>query len=120
MGQDKKILFVDDEANNLKAFQRLLMDEDGIVIYTAENAEKGLALLEQESVDLVVSDNKMPGMSGIEFTRLVKEKYPQLPCIMLTGYNELGHIRDQNVVSAIMTKPWDDEELKQVIFGYLQ
>lgn len=115
---EKNILFVDDEVNNLKAFRRLFRGEK-CAIHTVESAEQGLVLLERESIDVVVSDNKMPGMSGLEFSRILKEKYPDMPRIMLTGYNELARIKEENVVSLILTKPWDGDTLKQVILEYL-
>ena len=108
------ILFVDDEPEILTALIRLLRSTD-ITIHTAISGEKGLQILEQQDIDIVVSDKNMPGMNGNEFLQKVAEKWPDTVRIMLTAYTELN-----DVISAInsgriwsyMKKPWDNEELK--------
>jgi two-component system repressor protein LuxO len=108
------ILFVDDEPEILTALTRLLRST-GITIHTAISGEKGLQVLEQQDIDIVVSDKNMPGMNGNEFLEKVAEKWPETVRIMLTAYTELN-----DVISAInsgriwsyMKKPWDNEELK--------
>lgn len=108
------ILFVDDEPEILTALTRLLRGTD-ITVYTAISAEKGLQMLEQQNIDIVVSDKNMPGMNGMEFLQKVAEQWPETVRIMLTAYTELN-----DVISAInsgriwsyMKKPWDNEELK--------
>ncbi|WP_293761999.1 sigma-54 dependent transcriptional regulator [uncultured Paraglaciecola sp.] len=108
------ILFVDDEPEILTALTRLLRNT-GVTLYTATSAEKGLQILEQQYVDIVISDKNMPGMNGMEFLQKVAVLWPETVRIMLTAYTELN-----DVISAInsgriwsyMKKPWDNEELK--------
>ncbi len=108
------ILFVDDEPEILTALTRLLRNT-GVTLYTATSAEKGLQILEQQYVDIVISDKNMPGMNGMEFLQKVAVQWPETVRIMLTAYTELN-----DVISAInsgriwsyMKKPWDNEELK--------
>ncbi len=118
----KTVLCVDDELNILKSVQRLLRKEDYRLL-TASSAEEGLTILEQETVHLVVSDHKMPGMSGIDFLKLVKKKYPKTIRIILSGYAEIHIVMDainQGEVYRFMTKPWNDEELIMTITQCLE
>jgi two-component system repressor protein LuxO len=108
------ILFVDDEPEILTALTRLLRNTD-ITVHTANSGENGLRVLEQQYIDIVVSDKNMPGMNGNEFLQKVADQWPETVRIMLTAYTELN-----DVISAInsgriwsyMKKPWDNEELK--------
>jgi two-component system repressor protein LuxO len=108
------ILFVDDESEILTALTRLLRSTD-ITVHTAISGEKGLQVLEQQDIDIVVSDKNMPDMNGMEFLQKVADQWPETVRIMLTAYTELN-----DVISAInsgriwsyMKKPWDNEELK--------
>ena len=85
------ILFVDDEPEILTALMRLLRSTD-ITVLTASSAEKGLRLLEQQDIDIVVSDKNMPGMNGMEFLQKVAEQWPETVRIMLTAYTELNDV----------------------------
>ena len=85
------ILFVDDEPEILTALTRLLRSTDTIV-HTASSAEKGLQMLEQLDIDIVISDKNMPGMNGLEFLQKVAEKWPETVRIMLTAYTELNDV----------------------------
>jgi len=108
------ILFVDDEPEILTALTRLLRGTY-ITVHTAISGEKGLQVMEQQNIDIVVSDKNMPGMNGNDFLQKVAEQWPETVRIMLTAYTELN-----DVISAInsgriwsyMKKPWDNEELK--------
>jgi Response regulator containing CheY-like receiver, AAA-type ATPase, and DNA-binding domains len=78
-------LFVDDEPNVLMALSRALHDEP-LQIVTATGAEEALRILASRTVDVVVSDERMPGMSGTDFLAIVRERYPAIILIMLTGH----------------------------------
>jgi two-component system repressor protein LuxO len=111
------ILFVDDEPEILMALKRSLRGTD-ITVHTAGSGEKGLQMMEQQDIDIVVSDKNMPGMSGNEFLHQVAQQWPETVRIMLTAYTQLD-----DVISAInsgkiwgyMKKPWDNEELILII-----
>ena len=84
-----KVLFVDDEPNGTKALKRALRREPYDIL-SAGSADESLEMLERESVDVVVSDENMPGMTGSEFLAVVYEKYPDTIRIILTGHASLG------------------------------
>lgn len=107
------VLFVDDELDMLKSIKRILRKTD-IQLFLADSAEKGLALLKEHNADLVMSDMKMPGMSGAEFLEEVAIRYPDTYRVILTGYSDMD-----STISAInkgrihryIQKPWDNDEL---------
>jgi len=110
------LLFVDDEANILSALRRTLRRE-GYRILTAETPERALALLEAESVDLLVTDQKMPGMSGLQLLAEVHRRWPGTPRLLLTGWTQAvppEQIRSLRI-GAVIPKPWDDAELKRIV-----
>lgn len=108
------ILCVDDEPNILNALKRLLRKEDYRIL-TAGSGSEGLALLEKHEVHLVIADQRMPEMSGTEFLKAVKEKYPDIIRITLTGYTEVDAITDainNGHIYKFFLKPWNDHNLK--------
>jgi two-component system, probable response regulator PhcQ len=111
------VLIVDDEEMILRSICRALRDEDYRIL-TAANGEKGLAILKDHDVHMVVSDQKMPGMNGIDFLKQIKKDYPQILTIMLTGNAEIeiamNAINEAGVYKFIL-KPWDDNNLKITI-----
>ncbi|NQT69638.1 MAG: response regulator [Desulfobacteraceae bacterium] len=111
------ILIVDDEEMILKSIVRVLRNEN-YQILTAQSGEKGLAVLKDYDVHLVISDQKMPGMNGLDFLKRVKTDYPKSLTIMLTGQSELEIAMDainEAGVYKFILKPWNDNELKVTI-----
>ncbi len=111
------ILLVDDEENILTALLRLLRKENYRIL-TALSGEQGLKLLKETEVQLVVSDQRMPGMSGIELLRAIRKESPDTIRIMLTGYSDLKVAEEainKGEVYRFLTKPWNDEDLKAAI-----
>jgi DNA-binding NtrC family response regulator len=108
------ILIVDDEEMILKSITRTLRTEK-YSVFTAPSAEDGLKLLEAREVDLVVSDQHMPGMKGVEFLQKVKADHPTTLTIMLTGQKDIDTamqaINEAGVYKFIL-KPWDNEDFK--------
>ena len=88
MPNEHTVLFVDDEVNILKALQRLLRVEDMNVL-CASRASEAMELLEKHPTQVVVSDQRMPEMSGVDFLAQVRERYPDMVRMMLTGYTEM-------------------------------
>ena len=108
------VLFVDDEENILHSLKRLLRKE-GYRIHTATNGSDGLEILNNQDVHLVVTDQRMPEMSGTEFLAKVKEKYPEVIRIVLSGYTEVDSITEsinKGHIYKFMLKPWNDQNLK--------
>jgi len=109
-----RILIVDDEINILSALRRLFSSE-GYTLFTAQSAEEGLEVLAREKIDLIISDQKMPGMNGLEFLEKTVEPYPDIIRIILTGHAELDDtIRAINTgcIYKFILKPWNNEDLK--------
>ncbi|MBW1802907.1 MAG: sigma-54-dependent Fis family transcriptional regulator [Deltaproteobacteria bacterium] len=110
------ILIVDDEKNYLVVLEALLSPE-GYEIVTADNARNALRLIRESDLDLVITDMKMPGMSGMELLEESKKAKPDLPVIMMTAYGTI-----EMAVEAMrkhsydyITKPFRNEELKLTI-----
>ena len=110
------ILIIDDEADNLKALERTLTTV--AQVHSAASGKEGLEILKKETVSLIICDQRMPEMTGIEFFKAIKDSHPHIIRIILTGYTDA-----QDLIEAInevglyryITKPWDNQELKLVI-----
>jgi response regulator RpfG family c-di-GMP phosphodiesterase len=108
------ILFVDDEENILHSLNRLLRKEEYRIL-TATCGADGLEILKKHEVHLVVTDQRMPGMSGTEFLAIVKENYPEIIRIVLSGYTEVDAITEsinKGHIYKFMLKPWNDQNIK--------
>lgn len=114
---DKSILFVDDERQILKAINRIFIGSD-YTLYFAEGGREALKILEENEIDMVVSDMKMPEMNGYELLKQVKLRYPLTIRIILSGYSdeEVIYKAIQNsTVKLYLFKPWKGEEVKNII-----
>lgn len=112
--QHNTLLLVDDEENILASLRRLLR-RDGYRILTAGGGAEGLEVIANNDVDVIVSDQRMPNMTGTEFLRKVKAERPDTVRIVLSGYTELQSITDainEGSIYKFLTKPWDDEQLR--------
>lgn len=116
------ILCVDDEANILSSLKRLFRPH-GYRILTAESGVAAVALLEQEPVDVVLCDMRMPGMSGAEVLEQVRLKRPEVVRILLTGYADMSSTIDainRGEIYRYISKPWDDNEILLVVRDALE
>jgi EAL domain-containing protein (putative c-di-GMP-specific phosphodiesterase class I)/CheY-like chemotaxis protein len=110
----RSLLLVDDEANIVSALKRLLRP-DGYDILTASSGEQGLELLAQQPVDVIISDQRMPGLNGADFLRQARKLRPDTIRIMLSGYTELQSVTEavnEGAIYKFLTKPWNDEQLR--------
>lgn len=110
----RTLLLLDDEENILTALARLLR-RDGYRILKATSAPEAFDLLAENTVGVIVSDQRMPIMSGVEFLHRVKRMYPDTVRMVLSGYTELKSVTDainEGAVYKFLTKPWDDELLR--------
>ena len=114
---DHTVLFVDDEPNILKAVQRLLRHEP-INVLCASRGQEALDLLCQQPAQVVVSDQRMPEMSGVDLLSAVRERHGDTVRVMMTGYTDM-HIAvdaiNRGAIYRLITKPWNDEELKATL-----
>jgi response regulator RpfG family c-di-GMP phosphodiesterase len=107
------LLFVDDEANILSALKRLFRPL-GYRIFTAESGAAGLEVFEQNPIDLVISDMRMPEMNGAEFLEKVRAKWPDAVRILLTGYADVTSTIaaiNKGEIYRYIAKPWDDNDI---------
>ncbi|MBU0728397.1 MAG: response regulator, partial [Proteobacteria bacterium] len=118
MNEDVRILCVDDEKNVLKALNRLFMDEEYEVLL-ANSGEEGLeTLAAEESVQVIISDYRMPGMNGVDFLKQVYERWPDTVRIVLSGYADTAAVVaaiNEGQIYKFIPKPWNDDELKVTI-----
>ncbi len=124
MTEEIKILCVDDERNVLKALRRLFMDEDNYEIFVAESGAEGLEVLEEEGdIRMVISDYRMPEMTGVEFLRQVNEKWSDTLRIVLSGYADTSAVVEainEGQIYKFIPKPWNDEELITTVSAALE
>jgi len=112
---ERILLLVDDEENIVAALVRLLR-RDGYTILKAYSAAEGLVLLSQHAVGVIISDQRMPSMTGSQFLTQAKELYPDTVRIVLSGYTELDSVTDainRGAIYKFLTKPWDDDLLRE-------
>ena len=110
---ERTLLLVDDEEAVGAALARVLRRE-GYTILRAKSGREGLELLAQYEVGVVLSDQHMPEMTGVEFLSKVKELYPKTVRMVLSGYADLNSVTDainQGAIYKFLTKPWDNEIL---------
>lgn len=112
---DCVLLLVDDEENILKSLVRLFR-RDGYTILTATSGKAGLEVLAANpNVGVILSDQRMPEMTGADFLSQVKQLYPETVRIMLSGYTDLNSVTDainKGAIFKFLTKPWEDELLR--------
>jgi response regulator RpfG family c-di-GMP phosphodiesterase len=112
-GTERTLLCIDDEPNILASLRRLFRAE-GYRVLVAESGAAGLALLEQESVDMVISDMRMPEMTGAKVLEQVCKLQPDVIRILLTGYADIQSIQaaiNTGEIYRYIAKPWDDNDM---------
>ena len=110
------ILLIDDEIENLKALERTLMMI--ATVFTAASGKDGLEIIEKNPISLVICDQRMPEMTGIEFFKIIQKSHPHIIRMILTGYTDV-----EDLIEAInevglyryVTKPWNNHELKLIV-----
>src|SRR5450756_3044705 len=106
------VLVVDDEQRSLETLRRTL--EDHFTVFTATSAEQGNAVMAQELVQIVVSDQRMPGTSGVAFLRGVRTQWPNTVRLILSGYTEAEDIItgiNEAGIWQYLLKPWHPDQL---------
>jgi len=110
------ILYIDDEVENLRGFQFLY--KNYYRIFVATSAEEGFEILKNNEVKLIIADQRMPKMTGVDFFEVAADLYPDAIRIILTGYSDIEAIIkaiNKGKIFKYVTKPWDKEEFKLII-----
>ena len=121
MSRKYNILYVDDEISNLKVFRNTFRRDYNI--YIAETAKEGLQILDKEKIDLVLTDQRMPEISGVEFLKKVMIKYPQPSRILITAYTDFDALKDavnEAKIFQYIQKPWEQKEIQKIIDNALE
>ena len=108
------ILYVDDEQNNLVSFKATFRMKYNV--FTAISGEEAIKILDNNPIDIIITDQRMPNMTGVEFLESILEKH--MEPILLTGYADLNAVIDavnKGKIFHYLTKPWNEEELDLTI-----
>ncbi|MAN85490.1 MAG: two-component system response regulator [Algoriphagus sp.] len=111
-----KILYVDDEENNLQAFKATFRRD--YKIFLAISAKEGREILDKEEIDIIITDQRMPEETGVEFLESIIPIHPNPIRVFLTGYTDIQAVIDainKGQVYHYLTKPWEEDYLRTVI-----
>ncbi|AHF14021.1 hybrid sensor histidine kinase/response regulator [Niabella soli] len=112
------VLYVDDEQQNLNSFMAAFRRK--FKVFLATSVAAAFETLEKEPIHVLVSDQRMPEITGVEFLKQAKEKYPDIPRILLTGYTDVEVLADavnEGDIYRYITKPWDELEVVNSILN---
>jgi len=116
-----KIMIVDDEPANLRTLLRVFRQDYQVI--TAESGAEALTLLQRHDVALMISDQRMPQMTGIELMKKTVEVRPQMVKILLTGYTDISALIESvnsGLVYRYLTKPWNNDDLRLTVARALE
>jgi signal transduction histidine kinase len=117
----RDLLYVDDEPDNLVVFEAAF--EDDFKIWSAGSGQEALKILEERAIPVVVSDQRMPAMTGVELFAIMRRKYPHIQRIILTGYTDPEGMIDainQGQVFHFVKKPWERPFLLSILIRAFQ
>jgi CheY-like chemotaxis protein len=118
-----RILYVDDEESNLRIFKDAFRRDFEILL--ANSAPKALDILKQQQIDVVITDQRMPEMTGVELLGEINARFSDIPPnrLIVSGYSEDKDIKkafDEYKLFKFITKPWNYEELKEIIINSIK
>ncbi len=116
--EKKKILYIDDEEINLRLFKATFRREYEIL--TAASAKEGMIILSEQEIDLIITDQRMPEITGVEFLKMVQQQFPTIPPgrLIISGYSDHEDIElafKNYQLYRFIAKPWKDDELHEII-----
>ena len=121
MNKRFNILYVDDEVSNLNVFKNTFRRDYNI--FTAESAKIGMEIMDREHIDLILSDQRMPEMTGVDFLKRVMQKYPEPSRILITAFTDFGALKDavnDAKIFQYIQKPWDEDDIKKTLESALE
>lgn len=110
------LLYVDDEENNLMSFKATFRMKYNV--HTAISGEEAIKIMDSTPIDIIITDQRMPQMTGVQFLESIIDKYPEPMRILLTGYADLNAVIDavnKGKIFHYHTKPWNEDELDATI-----
>lgn len=116
-----RILYIDDEVNNLNSFKAEFRYD--YTIFIAESAAEGLKIVEEEDLHIIITDQRMPEMTGIELLESIIDKYPHPIRILLTAYADIEAAIDainKGRIYKYISKPWNAQEIRIIIKNALE
>lgn len=115
--QDRiSILYVDDELNNLVSFKAVFRIKYNVL--TAISGEEAIKILKANKINIIITDQRMPQMTGVEFLESILSEFPDPMRILLTGYADMNAVIDavnKGKIFHYLSKPWNEEELDLAI-----
>ncbi|KEO74712.1 response regulator [Anditalea andensis] len=111
-----KVLYVDDEVNNLHAFKATFRRE--YQIFLAESADEARKILDEEDIEIIITDQRMPNETGVEFLESIIPPHPDPMRILLTGFTDIQAVIDainKGQVYHYLTKPWEEDYMRTVV-----
>jgi len=115
------VLYIDDEINNLNSFKAAFRRDFNI--YVAQSAKEGRRILDEQEIGVIITDQRMPVMTGIEFLESILNVYPDTIRILLTGFSDMNAVMDainRGQVYKYLVKPWQNDELRLYIQNALE
>lgn len=115
------VLYVDDEVNNLNSFKAAFRHH--FDVFTAISAREGRKILDTTEIGVIITDHRMPVMTGIEFLESIIQVYPDTIRILLTGFADINAVMDainRGHVYKYLVKPWQNDELKMYITNAIE
>src|SRR3984957_15018135 len=116
MAEKISILYVDDELNNLVSFKAVFRIKYNV--FTAISGEEAVKILRNKSINIIITDQRMPQMTGVEFLESILDEFPDPIRVLLTGYADMNAVIDainKGKIFHYLTKPWNEEELDLTI-----
>ena len=110
------ILYVDDEVENLSAFKAAFRRVYNV--FVAESGSEGKEILEKHDIQVILTDQRMPEITGVEFLESIIEFYPDPIRILVTGYSDINTVINavnKGQIYKYISKPWNNDDLKQTI-----
>jgi DNA-binding NtrC family response regulator len=111
-----KVLYLDDDTSNLVSFKANFRDQ--FDVYTSTDPVEAYNLINDQNIQIVITDHNMPSMSGVEFLESISADYPHVQRILLTGYTELVPVMEainKGQVFRILTKPFNMKEISRMV-----
>ncbi len=116
-----KILYIDDEEASLIGFKSIFRDK--YEVYTAKSAEEGYSIMHKMPIDLVISDQRMPGITGVEFLQKIRVEYPETVRMLITGYSDIDAVIKSingSMITYYFTKPYEENDMRLILDNSLE